>query len=95
MNKPADDEAQAFYSIKELEEYYGDTIDFSTALDYSHDTDESKYEEGDTSNLYDEVDGDDKQQYNFYALSNLTEEDEALEKFIQRELAARGQAQEC
>lgn len=107
MNRPINDIAQAFYSIKELEEYYGETIDFSIALDYSHDTDETKYEEGDVADFYDEIDGDGKKQYNFYTLSNLTEEEnadrkarlkkqeEALEKFVQHELSERGQIQEC
>lgn len=107
MNRPNNGIAQAFYSIKELEEYYGETIDFSTALDYSHDTDETKYEEGDAADFYDEIDGDGKKQYNFYNLSNLTEEEnadrrarlkkqeESLEKFVQHELSERGQIQEC
>jgi len=75
MNNPLYDEAQAFYSIKELEDYYGETIEFRTALNHTQSLESEKFENGDISHDYNEVDGDGKKQYDFYVLSNLAEED--------------------
>lgn len=71
------EDQQAFYSIEELADYYGDEIKFPLSLglsDYEAEELLMKYEDGDNLRRYDEVDGGDKKQYDFYALSNLTEE---------------------
>lgn len=77
MNTPLKKEdRKAFYSIEELADYYGDEITFPWHLGPSDDKMEEllmKYEDGDTLDRYDEVDGGDKHQYDFYALSNMTE----------------------
>lgn len=78
MNTPhIKEKPRSFYSIEELADYYGDEITFPWHLGPSDDKMEEllmKYEEGDTLDRYDEVDGGDKHQYDFYALSNLAEE---------------------
>lgn len=88
MNNPLHDEPQAFYSIDELQEYYENLDESITALDYDHIPDYAKYsedaqreyldkikyEQGDQTGDYDEVNENGKDEYDFYALSNMTEE---------------------
>ena len=97
MNTPFQGPQQAFYSIEELEDYYGSNADFSTALSHGpiDQEDLRKFEEGDTLAWYDEVNRNGKDEYDYYALSNMTEidlqakaaqkkeQDERLAKFIQ------------
>jgi len=85
MNTPLEREKQkAFYSISELAGYYGDEITFPLSLGPTDDEKSellTKYEDGDTMDCYDEVNRGDKHQYDFYALSNMTEksgQDEGL-----------------
>ena len=87
MNNPLHDEPQAFYSIDELQEYYENLGESITALDYAHIPDYAKYSEdaqreyldqikyaqGDQTSDYDEVNKKGKDDYDFYALSNMTE----------------------
>lgn len=88
MNNPLHDEPQAFYSLDELQEYYENLGEATTSLDYDHipdyakyseDTqkeylDQIKYAQGDQTSDYDEVNESGKDEYDFYALSNMTED---------------------